>query len=192
VPLKHPPLTYCIAQLDRNDPVHFRKVTWLWWRHNPHCHQDYWNVMLHHSHFIASDFSSLRSICCVEFFSKENVRVSEVYCRHYKKIWAPVWLYAICRKDSTSINSNRSPIKCNNFSVYYTDVYLQHDCHYDTKVKPEAATAVVELLMMGGKTPETCWAVNKRQDNKLKKNCCVWLVIYLNCTMMHGLANLNP
>jgi hypothetical protein len=29
------------------------------------------------------------------------------------------------------------------------------DCHYDTKVKPEAATAVIELLMMGGKTPET-------------------------------------
>jgi hypothetical protein len=26
----------------------------------------------------------------------------------------------------------------------------------DTKVKPEAATAVIELLMMGGKTPETC------------------------------------
>ena len=34
---------------------------------------------------------------------------------------------------------------------------------------------------MGGKTPETCWAINKRQDNKLK-NCCVWLVIYLNCS----------
>jgi hypothetical protein len=33
--------------------------------------------------------------------------------------------------------------------------------------------------MMGGKTPETCWAVNKRQDNKLK-NCCIRLVIYLN------------
>ena len=32
----------------------------------------------------------------------------------------------------------------------------QHDCHHDTKVKPGAATAVVELLMMGGKTPETC------------------------------------
>jgi hypothetical protein len=26
----------------------------------------------------------------------------------------------------------------------------QHDCHHDTKVKPEAATAVIELLMMGG------------------------------------------
>jgi len=32
----------------------------------------------------------------------------------------------------------------------------QHDCHYDVKVKPEAATAVIEFLMMGGKMPETC------------------------------------
>ena len=32
----------------------------------------------------------------------------------------------------------------------------QHDFHHDTKVKPEAATAVIVLLMMGGKTPETC------------------------------------
>ena len=55
----------------------------------------------------------------------------------------------------------------------------QHDYHHDTKVKPEAATAVIEFLMMGGKTPETRWAVNKRQDNKLK-NSCIRLVIYLN------------
>jgi len=32
----------------------------------------------------------------------------------------------------------------------------QHDYHHDTKVKPEAATAVIELLIMGGKSPETC------------------------------------
>jgi hypothetical protein len=32
---------------------------------------------------------------------------------------------------------------------------------------------------MGGRTPKTCWAVNKCQD-KLK-NCCIWLLIYLNC-----------
>jgi hypothetical protein len=32
----------------------------------------------------------------------------------------------------------------------------QHDYHYDTKVKAEAATAVIEVLMMRGKTPETC------------------------------------
>jgi hypothetical protein len=66
----------------------------------------------------------------------------------------------------------------------------QHDCHHSTKVKPKAATAVIELLMMGGKTTKTCWAVNKRQDNKLK-NCCISLVIYLNCTMIHGLTNLK-
>jgi hypothetical protein len=65
----------------------------------------------------------------------------------------------------------------------------QHDCHHYTKVKPKAATAVIEFLMMGVKTPKTCWAVNKRQDNKLK-NCCTRLVIYLNCTMMHGLTKL--
>jgi hypothetical protein len=47
--------------------------------------------------------------------------------------------------------------------------WTQHDYHHDTKVKPEAATAVIELPMMGGKTPETCWAVNKRQDKKTEK-----------------------
>jgi hypothetical protein len=61
---------------------------------------------------------------------------------------------------------NKSPTWCNNFSIYYPDVCLQlnmfqprtqHDYHHDTKLKPEAATAVIELLMMGGKTPETCW-----------------------------------
>jgi hypothetical protein len=108
-------------------------------------------------------------------------------------------------------NSNKSPTWCNNFSVYYPDFCLQlnmfpafsrtssgrparprtqHDYHHDTKVKPEAATAIIELLMIGGKTPETCWAVDKRQDNKLK-NCCIRLVIYLIFTMMHGLTNLK-
>jgi len=67
----------------------------------------------------------------------------------------------------------------------------QHDYHHNTKVKPEAATAVIELLMMGGRTPKTCRAVNKRQDHKLE-NCYIRLVIYLNCTvMMHGLTNLK-
>jgi hypothetical protein len=55
----------------------------------------------------------------------------------------------------------------------------QHDCHYDKKVKPEAADALIELLTMGEKTPETCWVVSKRQDNKLE-NWCIRLVIYLN------------
>jgi hypothetical protein len=28
--------------------------------------------------------------------------------------------------------------------------------YHDTKVKPANASAVIELLMMGGRTPETC------------------------------------
>jgi hypothetical protein len=32
----------------------------------------------------------------------------------------------------------------------------QRDYHNDTKVKPEATNAVIEFLMMGGKTPKTC------------------------------------
>jgi hypothetical protein len=67
------------------------------------------------------------------------------------------------------------------FLVRLAGQRTQHDYHHDTKVKPEAATAVIELPMMGVKTPETCWAVNKRQDNKLKKNVAsgwwfIWIV----------------
>jgi hypothetical protein len=32
----------------------------------------------------------------------------------------------------------------------------QHCYHHTSTVKPKAATAVVELLMMGVRTPETC------------------------------------
>ena len=45
----------------------------------------------------------------------------------------------------------------------------QHCYHHAPKVKPEAVTAVFELLMMGVRTPQTCSAVNKRQDNKLER-----------------------
>jgi len=47
----------------------------------------------------------------------------------------------------------------------------------------------VVLCSWSDRPAETCWAVNKRQDNKLE-NSCIWLVIYLNCTMMHGLTYL--
>ena len=40
----------------------------------------------------------------------------------------------------------------------------QHCYHQAPKVKLEAATAVVELLMLGVRTPETCWAVNKQTE----------------------------
>jgi hypothetical protein len=42
-------------------------------------------------------------------------------------------------------------------------------------IKPEAATAVVELLMMGVRMSETYWVVHERQIINLG-NCCIWLV----------------
>jgi len=45
---------------------------------------------------------------------------------------------------------------CSGSLWFYLRQRTQHDCHHDTKVKSEAATAVIELLMMGGKTTETC------------------------------------
>jgi hypothetical protein len=50
------------------------------------------------------------------------------------------------------------------------------------------AAALVELLMIGVRMPETCQAVNKYQVINWR-NCCISLVIYLNCMMMHGLIN---
>ena len=41
--------------------------------------------------------------------------------------------------------------------------------------KPEAATAVDKLLMMGMRMPEICWAVFKRQAINLR-DWCIWLV----------------
>jgi len=41
--------------------------------------------------------------------------------------------------------------------------------------KPDAATAVYKLLMMGKRMPETCWAVFERQAINLR-DWCIWLV----------------
>ena len=41
--------------------------------------------------------------------------------------------------------------------------------------KPEAATAVYKLLMMGKMMPETCWAVFERRAINLR-DWCIWLV----------------
>jgi hypothetical protein len=65
----------------------------------------------------------------------------------------------------------------------------QNCCHHAPTVKPEAATAVVDLLMMGLRMPETCSAVFKQVINV--KNCCIWLDDSVKSMMMHGLAYLN-
>jgi hypothetical protein len=69
---------------------------------------------------------------------------------------------------------------------------LDHDqqhCYYHVPmVKPEAATAVIELLLMGMRMPETCCSVFKRHVINLR-NCCICLVDSFEWMMMHGLAN---
>jgi hypothetical protein len=62
-----------------------------------------------------------------------------------------------------TIQQRTAPSKNQDFAAFTPPKFerptrprTQHDCHHDTKVKPEATTAVIELLMMGGKTPETC------------------------------------
>ena len=75
---------------------------------------------------------------------------------------------------ATLINySIKSPTRCNNFLVYYPDVYLQ-----------------LNMFRVFSCPSSGAQRLHKRQDNKLE-NCCMWLVIYLNCTVMHGLTNLK-
>ena len=104
---------------------------------------------------------------------------------------------------SFTFNSNKSPTWCNKFSIYYPDVRLQLNVlrafshpssgaqwlQWQPLVLPSYRGDSHAVFVVG---PETCWAVNKRQDNKLE-NCCIRLVIYVNCTrtMMHGLTNLK-
>jgi len=54
--------------------------------------------------------------------------------------------------------------------------------------KPETATAVDKVLMMGMRMPETCWAVFKRQAINLR-DWCIWLVDLFECMMLHGHTN---
>jgi len=69
--------------------------------------------------------------------------------------WQPLVLLSE-RGDSSAVDCGRAGLARPHHDQ-------QHCHHHAPKVKPEAATAVVELLMMGMRMPETCSAVNKRQ-----------------------------
>ena len=95
---------------------------------------------------------------------------------------------------SSTFNSNKSPTWCNNFSVY-PDVCLQLNM-FRTFSRPSSGAQwlqwqpLVLPLYRGDSRAVFVVGPTGRQDNKLE-NCCIWLVIYLNCTMMHGLKNLK-
>jgi hypothetical protein len=92
-----------------------------------------------------------------------------------EKNYATQNLYTAFFKVRKSVHHNtiqiNQPSRCKR-----PDHDQQHCYHHAPKVKPEAATAVVELLMMDVRTPETCWAVHKHQVIKLR-NCCIYFVV---------------
>ena len=54
--------------------------------------------------------------------------------------------------------------------------------------KPEVATAVYKLLIMGKRMPETCGAVFERRAIN-QRDWCIWLVDLFEYMMMHGHTN---
>jgi hypothetical protein len=67
-------------------------------------------------------------------------------------------LMPIIRSYNNCVAISRLPSKLGGSSAVGRshDHDQQHCYHHAATVKPEAATAVVELLMMGVRTPETC------------------------------------
>ena len=63
-----------------------------------------------------------------------------------------------CTCFGRSIAHHQELNDCNSSLWFYLRIVVidVHVYHHDMKVKPEAATAVIELLMMGGRMPETC------------------------------------
>jgi hypothetical protein len=81
-------------------------------------------------------------------------------------------LMSIIRNSTTAVAPSGLPLERGGSSAVVrdrTDHYQQHCYHHAPTVKPEGATAVVELLMMGVSTPETCWAVHEPQIGRLEK-----------------------
>jgi hypothetical protein len=58
-----------------------------------------------------------------------------------------------------------------------------------TYVKPEAAIAVFELLMMGGVSPKTCYAIKKQWNNKFYKRLHLLGSFYEMYNTLHGSKN---
>ena len=61
-----------------------------------------------------------------------------------------------------------------------------------TYVKPEAAITVFELLIMGGVSSETCWAIKKHWNKKFYYTAAsCWFFFYEIYITMHGFMNIK-
>jgi len=64
----------------------------------------------------------------------------------------------------------------------------QHCYHHVPTINQRLLLQLLQLLMMGMRMPETCWAVFKWQVVNLRI-CCIWLVDSVESMIMQGLAN---
>jgi len=102
----------------------------------------------------------------------------------------------IIRSSATAVAASGLPLERGGSSVVgrgwagRPDHDQQHCYHQSLTVNQRLLLQLCELLMMGMRMPETCWAVFERQVINLR-NCCIWLVDSVESMMMHGLANPN-
>jgi len=92
--------------------------------------------------------------CCEVDISAMDWSLNVVFLRVFK----------VCKSVHHHTFQINQPTRCNNLSSLLLngrpDHDQQHCYHHAPTVKPDAATAVVELLSMGVRTPETCWTVH--------------------------------
>jgi len=100
-------------------------------------------------------------------------------------------------------HSNKSPTWSNNFSVYYPEVCLKINMfralprpssgaqwlQWEPLVLPSYCGDSRAVFFVGPAGRPARPRTQHECHNKLK-NCCIRLVVYLNCTMMHELTNL--
>jgi hypothetical protein len=82
-----------------------------------------------------------------------------------RKTWCS-WIRYIVTKIS-----QKEPTRCHRVVEFVITMWAKWLSHRSgrqlkTYVKPEARITVFELLMIGGVSPQTCWAIKKHLDNK--------------------------